>query len=155
MNAHGKKFSPQGDRQLESTLLSSVDGPPIGQCALPLSQPVDMSVIRAQKTFWDACVLAMSVAGLSDKQVYIPLRIDKGHWSRIASGEAHFPHNKLEAFLDLLGNDIPLRWLAWRRGLGLHMLESEQQRRLREKDDEIVELKKRLEWTVQVAQGRA
>lgn len=113
-----------------------------------------MSVIRLQKTFWDACVLAMSVAGLCAKQIYIPLRIDKGHWSRIESGEAHFPHQKIEALLDLLGNDIPLQWLAYRRGKGLHLLESEQQRRLREKDDQIAELTQKLEWTIELHQGR-
>ena len=135
--------------------MGQVARPPISQVSLALSDPVDFSVIKLQHSFWEACQLAMRVSGLNAKQVYMTLKIDKGHWSRIEAGEAHFPHNKLEAFLDLLGNDIPLRWLAWRRGLGLHMLESEQQRRLREKDDEIVELKKRLEWTVQVAQGRA
>lgn len=135
--------------------MRQVAGPSESQVSLALSEPVDFSVIKLQRSFWAACELAMAAAGLEPKQVYMTLKIDKGHWSRIESGEAHFPHNKLEAFLDLLGNDIPLRWLAYRRGLGLHMLESEQQRRLREKDDQIAELKMKLEWAAEWAQGRA
>lgn len=135
--------------------MHQVAGPPISQVSLPLCEPVDFSVIKLQRTFWEACELAMRVAGLNAKQVYMTLKIDKGHWSRIEAGEAHFPHQKLEAFLDLLGNDIPLQWLAYRRGKGLHILESEQQRIIRAKDDEIAELRKRVEWTSQLVRGQA
>ena len=135
--------------------MRQVAGPPIYQVSLALSEPVDFSVIKLQRTFWEACELAMRVAGLNAKQVYMTLKIDKGHWSRIEAGEAHFPHQKLEAFLDLVGNDIPLQWLAFRRGKGLHILESEQQRLMRAKDDQIAELTKQVEWTKQLVRGQA
>ena len=135
--------------------MGQVASPYVSQVSLPLSEPVDFAVIKLQRTFWEACELVMRVAGLNAKQVYMTLKIDKGHWSRIESGEAHFPHLKLEAFLDLLGNDIPLQWLAWRRGKGLHTLESEQQRIIRAKDEEIAELRKHVEWTKQLVRGQA
>lgn len=135
--------------------MGQVASPYVSQVSLSLSEPVDFTVIKLQRTFWEACELAMRVAGLNAKSVYMTLKIDKGHWSRIESGEAHFPHQKLEALLDLLGNDIPLQWLAYRRGKGLHILESEQQRLIREKDVEIAELRKQVEWTKQLVRGTA
>lgn len=103
--------------------------------SLPISDFVDFSVIQQQSTFMQAVNLCISAAGREPKQAYIELGIDKGQWSRIQGGQAHFPHEKLVILMDVMGNDIPLQWLAWRRGKGLHLLESEQQRLIREKDE--------------------
>ena len=115
--------------------------------ALPLSDPIDLDVIRRQPSFMAAVDLCITAAGKEPKQAYMELEIDKGQWSRIRAGQSHFPHDKLERLMDLMGNDIPLAWLAHRRGKGLHLLESEQQRLLREKDNRIAELEKQVEWT--------
>lgn len=145
-DARAKKFSPDRDRQQESTRLSQV--------ALPLAEPVDFSVIQRLPDFWSAIELCIRAAGKDPKAAYVELGIDKGQWSRIANGQAHFPHNKLLGLMDEMGNDIPLQWLAYRRGKGLHLLESEQQRLLRAKDEEIADLRKQVEWTTRLVQGR-
>lgn len=117
---------------MASKTLRSVDS----QGELPLtrrvvSSPVSADVVRAQPSFRAAIRLAANASGLEEKEIYMPLKIDGGYWTRIMNGDANFPDDKLERFMDLVENEIPLEWLAFRRGKGLYMLESEAERLLR------------------------
>lgn len=107
------------------------------QIAIGLTDPIDPAVVHRQPTFWAAINLCISAAGKEPKAAYLELGIDKGHWSRMQSAQAGFPAEKLDQLMDAMGNDIPLQWLAYQRGKGLHLLESEQQRQLRERDERI------------------
>lgn len=69
-----------------------------------------------------AIKLAQEVAGLDDKQICVALQVDPGQWSRVKSGQANFPTDKYELFMDACGNEIPLRWLVMRRGKVMHRL---------------------------------
>lgn len=82
-----------------------------------------------------AIALCVQAAGLQDKEVYLQLGIDAGHWSRIVKGDAHFPLDRLGALMDICGNESPLVWLAHSRGYELKPLESEMQRELRETEE--------------------
>lgn len=108
----------------------------------------------AQPTFTAAIKLAANVSGLEEKDIYLELKIDPGHWTRILNGDAHFPVDKLNAFCDLVSNEIPLQWWAWQRGKGLHMLESEAQRLLRLKDEENEKLKLENKILREIATGK-
>jgi hypothetical protein len=76
--------------------------------------------------------LSMQVSVREEKAIKSDLEIDPGQWTRIFSGLAHFPHNKLPDFMDSTGNNVLLEWLAHRRGYGLVMLEDEKDRQIRE-----------------------
>ncbi len=117
---------------MRSNNLHAVDGQ--GEMPLtrtPKKDQVAPEVIFARRSFSAAIALAVNVSGLEEKEVYIPLKIDAGHWTRIMKGDAHFPVDKLNELCDLLQNEIPLIWWAHSRGKGLHMLESETERLLR------------------------
>jgi hypothetical protein len=109
----------------------------VEQMNLPLRkmQHVDHHLIQQQPTLLAAVKLCISLGGFeADKEVYTPLGIDAGHWTRIMRGEAHFPIDKLPALMDLCGNEAPLLWLLDARGYDLHSVrprESETQRELR------------------------
>ena len=97
------------------------------QTVLPLRshvEPVGNSVVYKQKTFSDAIRLSIQVSGFEEKQVYITLGIDAGHWTRMMTGKAHFPQDKLNAMMDFTGNEIPLIWLANSRGYNLQKQQS-------------------------------
>lgn len=120
-----------------------------------LSTGIDMGVVlKGITTMSGALDLCIRSSGRDPKMLYLDLAIDKGHWSRMLSGQAHFPHDKLEALMDLCGNDIPLQWLAWRRGKGLHLLESEQQRLMREKDDQNRALQQKVDLLMEIVRGK-
>lgn len=125
------------------------------QIPLSFPEPVDPAVIRSLTRLIDAVNLCISVTGAIPKDAYVDLGIDKGWWSKIQSGQNPFPSDKLVPLMEKYGNDIPLTWLAFQRNKGTHLLESEQQRLMRAKDDEIAELRKQVEWTKQLVRGQA
>lgn len=96
---------------------------------------VDPALVHRQKSMLAAIALCMQAAGLQDKEVYLALNIDAGHWSRIVKGDAHFPLDRLGPLMDLCGNEAPLMWLAHSRDYSLRPLESEMQRRAREAEE--------------------
>ena len=113
-----------------------------------------MSHITAQKSFINAVVLCVQVSGLDDKEVYLTLGIDAGHWSRIMKGDAHFPLNKLNDLMDLCGNEAPLLWLANSRNYELKILKSEAERRAEEAERRADEAEEKLIFLTKVMQGR-
>lgn len=131
-----------------------------GQGELPLvraatGEPVADEVIFRQPNFSAAIRLAVNVSELEEKEIYLPLGIDAGHWTRIMKADAHFPVDKLNDFCDLVRNEIPLVWWARCRGKGLHMLQTEAERLLeaeREKNEKLAIENKVLR---DVCQGRS
>lgn len=109
--------------------LTAVDQP-----QLPLTRKVDkfnlaLELVVKQRSFSAAIALCVQMSGLDEKEVYMALEIDAGHWTRIMKGDAHFPVNKLSDLMDLCGNEAPLMWLANHRGYGLVVLQSEAEKR--------------------------
>lgn len=100
--------------------------------ALRAEQPVSMDTIYRQPDLLAALRLSVQTSGLDEKQVYLALGLDKAQWSRILTGQAHFPTNKYEQFMDIVGNDVLLIWMAHRRGKGLHDLEDAKDKTIRE-----------------------
>lgn len=120
-----------------ATQPDSIGQAAVAQASLPLSRralavDVPLDVIRKRATFLAAINLMFDVSGLDDKEISLTLEIDPGHFSNIRRGKqgSHFPVNKLEAAMDLCENEIPLLWLADRRGKGVYMLLSEAERQL-------------------------
>ena len=107
--------------------------------AIKTPQPVSMEVICKQPNKLAAFTLAAQVSGLEEKEIYMPLGLDKATWSNTMSGKFSFPTNKEEQFFDLVGNEIPLIWLAYRRGKGLHDLEDAKDRTIRELREKVQE----------------
>jgi len=79
-------------------------------------QNVSMEVIAKIPDFKAALKLCKDISGLTDQQVCGELNIDPAQWSRIWSGSAHFPSEKIPCLMDLCGNWVPLQWLAMRYG---------------------------------------
>lgn len=124
------------------------------QIALSFPEPVDPAVIRSLTRLIDAVNLCISVTGASPKDAYIDLGIDKGWWSKIQSGQNPFPADKLVPLMEKYDNDIPLTWLAFQRNKGTHLLESEQQRLMRAKDDENRELRLKVDLLMDIVRGK-
>jgi hypothetical protein len=109
----------------------------VEQGSLPLArkvEPISVSVdlINRRRDLLGAINLMFDASGLDDKEIYLSLEIDAGHFSNIRKGKSgcHFPTNKLQSAMDLCGNEAPLIWLARQRGYELVQIESETQRLL-------------------------
>lgn len=99
----------------------------------PPMQEVDPALVSRQGSFTNALVLAQTLSGLEDKELCGRGGIinDTATWSRIKGGSNNFPQDNLCKFMDAVGNEAPLIWLAQRRGYELVPLETEMERRLR------------------------
>jgi hypothetical protein len=79
-------------------------------------QDVSDEVLSKIPDFKAALKLCKEISGLNDQQICAELRIEPAQWSRIWSGGAHFPSEKIPCLMDLCGNWVPLRWLAMKYG---------------------------------------
>lgn len=93
----------------------------------------------------EALKVACRRSRLKEKQIAWELDLEPGQFSRIMSGQAHFPHEKLIKFMDVTGCHIPLQWLAYHCGFELVVMQKAYEEQIKEKEEEVAELKKRLQ----------
>jgi hypothetical protein len=97
-------------KQLE--LLTGRDQPHVEEVT-----PQLVRLIKNKPTFLAAWNFASQVSELEDKQIYGPLGIDASHWTKITKGTASPPADeRFVQFMDVVGNEIPLIWIAEKRG---------------------------------------
>jgi len=140
---------------MKSKELSTVDYP-----ELPLARSVEkvevpLGLIVRQPSLSGAVALCVQSSGLDDKEVYLTLGIDAGHWTRIMKGDAHFPINKLGDLMSLCGNEAPLMWLAHSRGYGLVLLKSEAERRAEQAEARAKAAEEKARWLEDLISRRA
>lgn len=140
---------------MRSKSLKRVDHPelPLARKADRIEIPLDL-VIK-QPSLAAAIALCVQASGLEEKEVYLPLEIDAGHWTRIMKGDAHFPVNKLNGLMDLCGNEAPLMWLANSRGYGLVILKTEAERRAEAAERALEEERSKVRLLTDLLKGKA
>lgn len=121
----------------------------------PQRSSVAIEIVHMQKTAEAALSLAIATSGLDDKEIYIALDIDAGHWSRMKKGEAGFPPNKLHDFCQSVGNTIYPEWIAYQVGCQLVMIQSEAERRAESAERERDEARGEAELLKKLLIGRA
>lgn len=95
-----------------------------------LKQPVMVqdALLTSCKHRLDAIRLCVQLSSLSNEVIAEQLGIDKGHFSRIMQGKAHFPDAKSVELMMLCGNYAPLQFEAMACGFNLFK-DAKQQRR--------------------------
>jgi hypothetical protein len=132
--------------------------PPQGELALAREAPhgaVSHELVWRQKTAAAAFSLACSASGLDDKEIYLSLDIDPGHFSRIKKGEAGFPPDKLAHFCEVVGNTVYPEWIAYQVGCTLMLVKSEAERRAEAAEARAVEAERKLAYATELLRGRA
>ena len=98
---------------------------------------VDIQTISNQPSFTAALKYCQQISGKEDKCFFGDGRIvkDSAQWSRIMTSQKHFfPQDRLNAFMDICGNEAPLMWLLHSRGYDINSLrkvETETEKALR------------------------
>lgn len=138
MPPFGQKPDPQSDSKKLSQLelLPAFAGDQVS---------LDVDTIKRQPTMNAAIVLCVMASGLDRKQVYGALGLDAATWSRIESGQANFPPNKLHSLMHLCGNEAPLIWLQESLGYDSRSIvkhRNDDQRRIAELEQENADLKR-------------
>lgn len=139
---------------MKSKNLSTVDNHELALARRADDAEVPLSLVLKQSSLCGAVSLCVQVSGLDDKEVYLSLGIDAGHWTRIMKGDAHFPLNKLNELMNLCGNEAPLTWLANSRGYGLTLLKSEAERRAEDAERRAKDAEDKLSFLTKIMQGK-
>lgn len=132
---------------------------PENQGVLPISRPSTLEIpiefIRSKKTGAAAFTLACDTCGLDDKEIYFPLGIDPGYFSKMKHGDATLQSDLLSKFCNHIGNRIYAEWLAYQIGCTLVEIESETQRQLRSEREKRAEAEKENDLLRKLLVGRA
>lgn len=94
----------------------------------PKNVEVPIEMIRNRKNKGAAFTLACDASGLDDKEIYLPLEMDKAQFSRIKSGTANLDDDLLAKFCSIVGNRIYPEWQAYQVGCTLVMIKTEAER---------------------------
>jgi hypothetical protein len=128
--------------------------------ASPAMAKVDPALIAKQPSMSRALLLCQTLSGKDDAQFYGARGIvkDQAQWSRIMGPSNHcFPHDKLNLFMDIAGNEAPLLWMLHSRGYDLHALrklETETERRLRIAEEALEAEKQKVRVLTDAINGR-
>jgi hypothetical protein len=120
----------------------------------PIQEFIPDEIVRKQPNMSAAINLSITAAGMEPKEAYMSLEIDKGVWSRIMIGQAHFPHEKFTTLEDITGNDIPLRWLALRKNREIKPMKSALEERVVALESALSEMTKENELLRGLITGR-
>lgn len=128
---------------------------PLGEVKRRVPRPLDLSILYSRTTFHGALLYVIECGNFEkDKQLYQPLGIDAGNWTRIKQGEMSFPQEKEEALQALCGNDGLVLWRAHRAGKGVYDLQEAKDKRIAELEAKNAQLQSDLDtlkryWQIQ------
>lgn len=105
-----------------------------------------IELAKTIKTFNEAFRAAIRLWGGTEKQIWLELGIDKGHWHRCLSGSAHFPNQFIPNFCEIVGNNLVLQWLAYQCGYELRIIPKTLEDQLEKERDENAQLKAKLQY---------
>jgi hypothetical protein len=85
----------------------------------PMADPVFIEdrIVAMCRDELDAINLCIDLSRMSDETLCSQLGIDKGHWSRMRKGRAHFPTAKRIALMRLAGNWAPIQYELGKSGV--------------------------------------
>jgi hypothetical protein len=104
---------------------------------------LDDSIVRSRKSLLHAFISAADQGGLDDKQAAAAAGMDPSTWSQFKAGDRGIKPLVLNSYMDQCANELPLAYWAFSRGYELKPLETELERRLRIKDEQLVEERKK------------
>lgn len=96
----------------------------------------------------------VEISNLEPKEIYGPLGIDQGQWSRIWAGAAFLHPNLKFQLMDVCGNDVPLRYDAWQRGYELRRVQTGLEAKVQTLEAELAEERKLVARLAQMLRGQ-
>lgn len=109
----------------------------LGEARKPQMVPHELIAVRRHRL--EAIQLCVQLSGLSNERISSELGIDKGHFTRMMQGRAHFPDAKSTDLMQLCGNYAPLQFEAW--ACGFELQERAKDTRIAELEQELAKLR--------------
>lgn len=105
---------------------------------MPKPFKVEPHYLATCKDLLDAIHLCVHMSRLPHYTIAERLGIDRGHWTRIMQGQAHFPTRKMSLLMQICGNYAPMQFMA--RETGFELFEDARSKRKEELKRELAEL---------------
>lgn len=105
------------DRQRESNPVKQRQIPILGEVKKPVMAPAEL-VAKCRHRL-DAIRLCVQLSHLSNETLCARLGLDKGHFTRMMQGRAHFPDAKSVELMTVCGNYAPMQYEAMATGFQL------------------------------------
>jgi hypothetical protein len=116
---------------------------------------LDMTVIQSPKNLLRSFIVCAELGGLDDGQAAGAAGMDPSSWSQFKNGTRGFKPLEANTFMDQCANELPLAYWAYSRGYVLTPMESELEKRLRIKDQELQKIKDENRLLREIAVGKA
>lgn len=86
----------------------------------------DAVIVGKCPTLKHAIVFCADLSQIPYQDLAFQLDMEYKHFTRCmnVNDDRHFPPDKFNDLMDVAGNEVPLRWLALKRGYGLHRLKT-------------------------------
>jgi transcriptional regulator with XRE-family HTH domain len=94
---------------------------------------------KTLKTWTQVLITAIREADMTQEEVCLLMKYDSGNFSRILSGNANFPPDRLREFNEILGHHLTLYWLCYQDGHEAHVLPKLLEKKIDEKNEELKE----------------
>lgn len=105
---------------------------------MPKPHKVEPQYLNTCGDLLDAIHLCIHLSRLPHYVIAEKLGIDRGHWTRMMQGQAHFPTRKLNMLMQVCGNYAPMQFLAM--STGFELFEDAKAKRKEELRRELAEL---------------
>lgn len=79
----------------------------------------DWNLVRKCTNRLDAIRVCVQLSGLAYQDIAESLGMNKGNFTRMMQGRAHFPDSKSIKLMELCGNFAPMQYEAWACGFEL------------------------------------
>ena len=106
-----------------------------------------LELAQSIKSWDEALTVSIRIVKINHETVRLQMGYDKGTFSRILSGDANLPPDRIKEFCEIVGHDLPLYWLAHQSGYELRVLPKtleetieEQKKIIEEKDKKLFAL---------------
>ena len=86
---------------------------------MPKPRKVEAHYLSTCNDLLDAIHLCVHLSRLPHYSIAERLGIDRGHWTRMMQGQAHFPTRKLNHLMQICGNYAPMQFMAKETGFEL------------------------------------
>lgn len=121
----------------------------------PARMDVPLEMVRAKRNKGAAFTLACDASGLDDKEIYLPLGIDKAVFSKIKSGHVTLDNDLIGPFCELVGNNVYPEWLGYQVGCTLVLIKTEAERQRDAALARAEEAERKLAFASELLRGRA
>lgn len=79
-------------------------------------------IATSLKSWSQVLLFSIRHSGLTQDAVRLSMKYDKGTFSRILSGDAHMPPDRLNEFNEIVGHKLTLVWLCLREGYEIRVI---------------------------------